>query len=174
MGRGAASQKAKPLSLPSSLPRTPGALLCTLCCSNPPAHSLCLSLELLQRVRKNAPKSFFYTALGSLPLQFFFPPRFGEALPFWRQEGNREEVPAAGREQSSPGVLGRVDPGIIKGWWAEIRQRISFSRPLLPPSLCPRFGNPGGALVGSQGKRRSLSPTAQYSSSWGVNSQSAA
>lgn len=71
------------------------------------------------------------------PLRFFFPPRFSEALPFWRQEGNRVEVAAAGREQSSPGVLGRVDPGIIKGWWAEIRQGISFSRPLLPPSLYP-------------------------------------
>lgn len=41
----------------------------------------------------------------------------------------------------------------------------------LPPTPALCFGNPRGALVGSQGKRRSLSPAAQYSSSWGVNSK---
>lgn len=68
LGRGSAGREAKPLSLLCCLPRTPGARLCTLGSSNPPAHSLCLSLELLQRVRKKTPeKLLLYCDSGSLP-----------------------------------------------------------------------------------------------------------
>lgn len=168
----AASLEAKPFSLQSCLPRKPGVGLCTLGSSNPPAHSLCLSLELLQRVRKKTPeKLLLYCDSGSLPsLLFPAKPRRSPAL--LEAGGERSGRGGGGSgEQRSPGVLSRADPRIIKGGWAGISQRISFSLPSRPlffsssrsPALC--FGNSGGALVGSRGKRRSLSPAAQYSDS---------
>lgn len=145
LGRGSAGPKVKPLSLLSCLPRTPGARLCTLCSSNPPAHSLCLSLELLQRVRKNAPKSFFYTALGSHPSVLF--PAKARRSPALLAAGGEPSGGGGGGEQSSPGVLGREDPGIIKGWWAEIRQRI-----FLPPPSPSLSVSPSPALGTREGR----------------------
>lgn len=158
LGRGAAGPKAKPLSLLSCLPRTPGARLCTLCSSNPPAHSLCLSLELLQRVRKNAPKSFFYTALGSLPSVLF--PAKARRSPALLAAGGEPSGGGGGREQSSPGVLGSVDPGIIKGWWAEIRQRIFLPppSPSVSVSPSPALGTREGRWWGARERGGAFAP----------------
>lgn len=87
-GEWAAGSEAKPLSLQSCLLRSPRSAALHTRLFQPSAHSLCLSLELLQRVRKKRPKSFFYTATQDPSPPFFFPPSVGEALPFRRQEGS--------------------------------------------------------------------------------------
>lgn len=177
----AASPEAKPFSLQSCLPREPGVRLCTLGSSNPPAHSLCLSLELLQRVRKKSPeKLLLYCDSGSLPsLLFPAKPRRSPAL--LEAGGERSGRGGGGSgERRSPRVLSRADPRIIKGGWAGISQRISFSlpsRPLfffllsLPRPLLWELGRGTSGEPGKEEEPQSRSPVLRLR---GVNSNSAA
>lgn len=104
-----------PLSLRVSLLRAPGERLCllsSLCSSTlkgPPARSLCLSLELLQRVS-------FYTAIIRPPLLLFSRQASEQPCPSRgrrgarRRPGRGDDGGSASREKRSPGVRGRADP----------------------------------------------------------------